>query len=224
MKNSRTHFAAAVRSFAEKALEKSEHPTREQLLAFAKRRLSSDEMENVEEHLALCGSCADLVLEARKNASLTGRLRSLFASPAVAYGVAGICLAVALISVWKPSDLKPRANIHMVSFESSDLRGADASSGRFQPVGASPRADSVLLILTSTESGDVESVRAELQDVAEETPRVVWTWEDVRQMPAGNFSVDFPSGYFAAGRYALRLYASRNGQEEVLEEYFLEFE
>ena len=126
MKNSGTLFAAAVKTYTERALRSEDsHPTREQMQDFADRNLPPGEKDRIEGHLALCADCTDFVLESRRRSSLPKRLWSFLASPRFAHGLAGVC-----VRLWTRSLIRGKAVPVMPSVAAASASSAAADSPR----------------------------------------------------------------------------------------------
>lgn len=236
MKNSGSLFAAAVKTIAEEALRSEEtHPSRLELEGYSSRKLPAEQMDCIEGHLALCTHCADVVLElmeSNRQIGLTRPQRRFFSPLRLAYSTAGFFLVAflaALLWIWLPQSPQPRSNFHVLSIPPAQApaggeRRGLPSDDQFHTVSVPQGADSVLLLLGLAETASFDRYRLEVRRASQGDGEVVWSTEDVHQMPAGNFTVDLPAGFLPAGRYVIRLQGFRNGQSEVLAEYFVRLE
>lgn len=229
VKRSGSQFAAAVKVIAQRDLRSEEsHPSQEELRNLVAGKISpgSPERERLEDHLALCRECADLVLKLPRSPSLLQRLQVLFAASRVAYSVAALCAAALLLVLWMPSAPEPHGNVHLATLtpkqapEDSAQRGTLPDS-EFEILAIPAQADSVLLILGFAEPQAFDRYQAEIVDLSQPGREVIWSSPDLRRMPEGNLSLEVPSGYLSSGRYSVVLYGMGREAAQPLVEYLV---
>lgn len=236
----------AVRAAAQAAREGlSDHPTPDQLADYSLGVHAPEDEDLIQEHLTLCGECAELVLglgglaaapsdgeeeEASRPLRFDAARKTGAAPRPTGGGVLRWALAASLVvgaglllwGGWLRSELAA------ARAPSADVVVADlvpVGSTAVQRGGTVPRvevpagADRLVLLLNL---GEVTSSPRHRIELAGPDGEVVWRAEDVRPDDLGAFVVDLLAATLAPGAYELRLFGVGEGGEAPLAVYRFE--
>lgn len=239
---------AALRDLAA-AMESdlSAHPAPEALLDFLAGDLPEDEREGIEEHLAICRSCARTALDfsmlpesereegegeplsERELASEWERFRATVAPPVrpprhtapLLALAAALLIAVAGLSLWS---LHLGRQVRALSGPRADVAVVDLvpldAVERTPREGEPARLPSWAerLVLILNLAEPAEHSRYQVE-IAGPDGRAVWSRPDVRRGEDGTFTLELPRRFLPPGSYHIRVSGLRDGTAEPVAEY-----
>jgi hypothetical protein len=209
----------------------------EQLVKAATGELTRAEREPVMDHLGVCARCA---AEYRLLASIGPWAEESAASvtPAIsmwswrardwALAAAALVLVVGLGAqvayLQRQNELlrsgggagAPQVNVPIVDLEPRDaLRGGQRA---VRTVELPADATIVMLVLATTErDADYEL------EISSGSGEVVWAGAGLKRTPLGTINLTLPKALLPSGTATLRLYAVRNGERAIADQYSVEF-
>lgn len=241
-------LAAAIRDEAARQRRGIEHPEPDELLAYAEGTLKDDDKDRLQEHLTLCPTCAEAVLDLAdfpavelaepqgppsefEVAAAWRRFREVtapekrLARPAWALrGVsalaAALLAAVVGLSFWV-QQLRRQVDEPRVNVYVGDLmpEAAGGERGEADRIEVPAEVDRLLLLLNLADFREFDGYRAE---IADPEGRMIWSSEALRRGPDGNFTVELNRRFLAEGTYQIEVQGLSAGTRTPLARYRME--
>jgi hypothetical protein len=225
------------------------HPSIEQLVSYQAHSAAEDEA--IQEHVASCGHCTQILLDlatfrgksqadeepfTRREASLVTksvlaehRRRNWVLATSLAAGFALSCLGLMLFREFSPSGRAPRAPRYAGFILPSGATSLPLAS--LYPTGSSRASDAVARLEIPPDAiavglvlgtGKVTHYRAYRLVIRGPSGREVSMASGLKPGEGGEFGVLVPAQELATGRHWIVLSGTVEGRQEVIEEYLLE--